>query len=143
MDKKEFLNDLRERLEGEVPASIIEKNIRYYDRYISEHGAACIEEIGDPMLIATTIISSHEMSKDKGDRYEQYYEKETSTNDSVKEGKQGIPLKYKLIGIGSAIALVCILLFILRVFVFVAAKVLLPVAIIAMVVILLNKIFQK
>lgn len=143
MDKKQFLNDLRERLEGEVPASIIEKNIRYYDRYISEHGVACIEEIGDPMLIATTIISSYEMSGDKGDRYEQYYEKEASTNDSVKEPKQGIPLKYKLMGIGSAVALVCILVFLLRVFAFVAAKVLFPIAIVAMVVVLLNKIFQK
>ena len=31
MRKTEFLQELREALQGEVPASVIQENVRYYD----------------------------------------------------------------------------------------------------------------
>ena len=34
MDKKEFLQKFRAALSGQVPAYIIEENVRYYDEYI-------------------------------------------------------------------------------------------------------------
>ena len=35
MNKEEFLRRLRQALAGDVPPSVIEENIRYYDSYIS------------------------------------------------------------------------------------------------------------
>ena len=66
MVKKEFLDILRESLAGKVPMSEIEENIRYYKDYI-ENGAESEEEalkqLGDPHLIARTIIDSFKASK--------------------------------------------------------------------------------
>lgn len=66
MVKKEFLDILRESLAGNVPVSEIEENIRYYKDYI-ENGAGSEEEalgqLGDPHLIARTIIDSFKASK--------------------------------------------------------------------------------
>ena len=66
MVKKEFLDILRESLAGNVPLSEIEENIRYYKDYI-ENGAESEEEalgqLGDPHLIARTIIDSFKASK--------------------------------------------------------------------------------
>ena len=66
MVKKEFLDILRESLAGNVPISEIEENIRYYKDYI-ENGAGSEEEaldqLGDPHLIARTIIDSFKASK--------------------------------------------------------------------------------
>ncbi|MDE7053136.1 MAG: DUF1700 domain-containing protein [Lachnospiraceae bacterium] len=66
MVKKEFLDILRESLAGNIPVSEIEENIRYYKDYI-ENGAESEEEalkqLGDPHLIARTIIDSFKASK--------------------------------------------------------------------------------
>ncbi len=64
MNKREFLQKLREYLSYELPARYIEKNIRYYDEYIDgetglgRSAAEVIEELGDPQLIAKSIIDS-------------------------------------------------------------------------------------
>lgn len=61
MRKDEFLQILRRALNGEVPLSVVEETIRYYDDYITQEsrkGASeeeVIAEIGDPRLIAKTI----------------------------------------------------------------------------------------
>ena len=61
MRKDEFLQILRRALNGEVPPSVVEETIRYYDDYITQEsrkGASeeeVIAEIGDPRLIAKTI----------------------------------------------------------------------------------------
>lgn len=64
MSKQEFLQGLRAALEGEVSPSAIQENTRYYDGYIESEVRAgkreedVIEEIGDPRLIARTIIDT-------------------------------------------------------------------------------------
>ncbi len=70
MNKKEFLNILRESLEGEVKHDIIEQNIRYYDQYISSQNNSeneVIERLGNPRLIARTIIETEKIAKEKQD----------------------------------------------------------------------------
>lgn len=66
MTKKEFLDTLKESLAGNLPASEIEENIRYYKDYI-EHGeeseAKALDTLGDPHLIARTVIDSFKISK--------------------------------------------------------------------------------
>ena len=70
MIKKEFLDILRQSLSGEVSQDNIEQNIRYYDQYISTQNAGDEEknlsELGDPRLIARTIIESDRAAKQKG-----------------------------------------------------------------------------
>ena len=72
MRKTEFLQELREALDGEVSVSVIQSNISYYDQYISQEAAKgrreeeVIEEIGSPRLIAKTIIDSSEGAGETG-----------------------------------------------------------------------------
>ena len=75
MRKTEFLQELREALQGEVSAAVIQENVRYYDTYISQEAASgrreedVIEEIGSPRLIARTIIDSSEAAGEEGGYY--------------------------------------------------------------------------
>lgn len=58
MTRAEFLQGLRTELEGRVPYSVIQENIRYYDSYISDEiskgadEAEVIENLGGPRIIA-------------------------------------------------------------------------------------------
>ena len=78
MKKDEFLRLLREALQGDVPAAVIEENIRYYNSYISEEVGKgrseeeVIAEIGDPRLIANTIEDTTDGASDGG--YEETYD---------------------------------------------------------------------
>lgn len=69
MSKEEFLAELREALVEEVPVETINENIKYYDEYISSKGGKEEQEkeisnIGDPRLIARTIIEGYKMSNE-------------------------------------------------------------------------------
>lgn len=70
MKKSEFLQELKEALQGEVSGRVLSENLRYYDNYISQEILAgrreedVIEEIGSPRLIARTIIDSSEAAGD-------------------------------------------------------------------------------
>lgn len=70
MNKKEFLDVLRQTLAGEVSSSTIDQNLQYYNQYISSRGIEneekVIEELGDPRLIAKTIILTDKSAKQKG-----------------------------------------------------------------------------
>lgn len=68
MSKNEFLSILRQTLTGEVNSEVIEQNMKYYDQYIS--GASSeqekiLEELGDPRLIAKTIIETEKAAREK------------------------------------------------------------------------------
>ncbi len=66
MDRGEFLSLLRESLEGVIPMEEVEKNITFYRNYFEEAGKPeqeVIEELGDPRLIARTIIDAYKASK--------------------------------------------------------------------------------
>lgn len=66
MDRGEFLSILRESLEGFIPMDEVETNIDYYRNYFKEAGRSdkeVIEELGDPRLIARTIIDAYKASK--------------------------------------------------------------------------------
>lgn len=72
MNREEFLNGLQKALTGNVPAAVVQENLAYYRGYISEqvnHGRneeEVIAEIGDPRLIAKTIVAATEGSNDTG-----------------------------------------------------------------------------
>ena len=85
MNKEMFLNILIQSLNGEVSPQIIEQNVKYYDQYIGKHSKVeekkILSELGDPRLIAKTIIEAERVAKQKsiyGDetskqRYQQDY----------------------------------------------------------------------
>lgn len=64
MNELEFIRLLKEALDGQVPPSVIRENVRYYEGYISEqrgNGRSAedvLEELGDPRLIARTIVEA-------------------------------------------------------------------------------------
>lgn len=68
MSKREFLSLLRQALTGEVSPNVIEQNIKYYEQYISGSSfeqEKIIEELGDPRLIAKTIIEVEKIAREK------------------------------------------------------------------------------
>ena len=66
MNRAEFLSILRESLEGNMPKEDVEANLRYYRDYFaqSEHSDKEVcEELGDPRLIAKSLIDAYMASK--------------------------------------------------------------------------------
>jgi len=66
MTKSEFLDKLRAALGNDLSGAIIQENVNYYSSYISEEvskgktEAEVIEELGDPWVLAQTVIDSVE-----------------------------------------------------------------------------------
>lgn len=66
MTKVEFLNRLKEALENGLDNRTVQENINYYRAYIEEEAAkgqdegAVIDELGDPWVIAQSVISMEE-----------------------------------------------------------------------------------
>ena len=75
MTKSEFLEILRQQLDGEMPSGEIYSNIHYYDQYIDKEllSGKTEEEVmnalGDPRLIAKTLIDA-----DEGPMYNSTYQ---------------------------------------------------------------------
>lgn len=76
MDKKEFLDILGQTLKGEVSSDVILQNINYYDQYITaqteEEELKRIEMLGDPRLIAKTVIETDKAASHKNGYQEGY-----------------------------------------------------------------------
>ena len=68
MSKEEFLRELEEALAGDVPEAVIRDNVSYYGSYLSQEMAKgrsvkeIVDEIGEPFIIAKTIIEHCEAS---------------------------------------------------------------------------------
>lgn len=66
MSRTEFLHALQGRLAETLPREKVEENVRYYDSYIIEEmrkgktEEEVIKELGDPLLIAKTIMDTSE-----------------------------------------------------------------------------------
>lgn len=69
MTKSEFLDILRSSLNGELPIDKVNENINYYDQYITlniskgKSDEEVFNELGEPRLIAKTIIDTYKISK--------------------------------------------------------------------------------
>lgn len=78
MDRNEFVSTLRAVLTGEVPDAVVEENVRYYNSYISQEIASgktereVMENLGDPRLIARTIIDTRAQGYDSREPYNGY-----------------------------------------------------------------------
>ena len=92
LSKNEFLYILRQSLEGEIDSSAIEQNLRYYDQYIGVHPAdeekRILDELGDPRLIAKTIIEADRAAKQKENNTGNHSYQDTSSygRDEFRDG---------------------------------------------------------
>lgn len=91
MTKNEFLDLLRTALLGEIPDSEIESNMKYYEEYIRAEGYKTSEEevinqLGDPRLIAKTIVDTYQISHEpmfrNTNRNNTFYDTERSNYES-------------------------------------------------------------
>ena len=89
MSKNEFLELLRAALSGEIPDLEIESNMKYYEDYIRTEGSKTSEEevinqLGDPRLIAKTIIDTYQLSHEpmfhNANRRKSFYNADSSYN---------------------------------------------------------------
>ena len=77
MSREEFLRGLENALSGNVPPAVVRDNLRYYDDYIRserQNGrseAEIMEELGDPRLIARTIMDTTPEAAEG--EYEEYH----------------------------------------------------------------------
>lgn len=150
MTKNEFLNILRQSLEGEINPNEIEQNIRYYDQYIgirpADEEERILNTLGNPRLIAKTIIEANKAAKQKDNRkgnenhsYSYYgaQNQETDTNQDIQ--RKGFKWYHKIA------LFVSILIFLLVVFVVggVLLKVLFTIGFPVILILLLLLLFRK
>lgn len=136
MNKKEFLEQLRLALLGEVDTLKIEENISYYHAYIqSEIEGGKLEEevlmeLGNPRLIAKSIIQSQDMNSYKAEQVD-------NTNE------QKVKIKFSRIKVWLYILLfLAIIIFIIGIF-FSLVWTLLPILLPMLLVIYCIKVFSK
>ena len=95
MNKDEFLRRLEEALSGEVPASVIRENLNYYADYLSQELGKgrtmdeIIEEIGEPNIVARTIINSAEAAGETGDGHGSFEDASPRDDDRRSTYSQG------------------------------------------------------
>ncbi len=98
MNKQEFINRLRAALSGRVSVAVLNENINYYEDYINTQirmgrtEEEVLASLGDPRLIAKTIIETNSQSgNDQND-----YVGRTEAGNAYKEKdyRQDRPFKY-------------------------------------------------
>lgn len=130
MTKEEFIKDLRESLYTEIPSIEIENNVRYYSEYIDNQIRSgktmdqVMAELGDPRLIARTIIETSKLGKTNyNNSYSSTYQDEyTNATDSYNNNEHSysktykfdgkIPLRYRILGIAILVLIVMLIIFV-------------------------------
>lgn len=80
MDRQEFVSRLRACLSGRISPALVEENTRYYEDYINtqirlgEPEESVLETLGDPRLIARSIVAADSVKTGKTDEGREYYD---------------------------------------------------------------------
>lgn len=152
MTEQEFLNSLRESLLGSLPDQEINENIRYYRDYISQESVSKSEEVvigelGDPRLIARTIIETYQRAhgtQTYSKRVE--YEEEEDTERFHPNRARTFRLSGKAAGIITLIILLLILgvvIFLGGIILSVVLRFLLPIIGVIMIVVMIKRLIEK
>lgn len=92
MDRNEFLAVLESALKGEIPDYEIAGHIQYYDSYIRENNGKTedqkLAELGDPRLIARTIIDARMSREEQGNCQENYRQAQYDEGNERQESGQ-------------------------------------------------------
>ena len=95
MSKNEFLTILRGQLTGKIPTSEVESQVGYYEAYINgqiglgKSEESAVEELGDPRLIAKTVVDSTNRAAEEAG-YDGPYRSSTDTYDDSDGINSGI-----------------------------------------------------
>lgn len=156
MNKQEFIDRLRASLNGKISAAEVEDTVQYYKDYIDseirkgKRESEVLDMLGDPRLIARTIVETSQPIEDTGDVHGSrgsYYDNQSYQNgntyhsNSQQEETFKKPKIFRMPGWLLIILAVLILYLILSV-VFSVLAFLAPVIIVAAVVIFLVKLFR-
>ena len=140
MSKQEFLETLGRALRRELPVQNVEQNLQYYEQYFVQRmqegmsEVQVLEELGDPRLIAKTILNVEQQKAEQGEASDAVYTEEsdgTFREEQMKENDSQIRL-HSLSGVKAwiVLALVLIVLCVLLRTAFVIVWKLLPVILI-------------
>lgn len=137
MNRDEFLNEMRLALQGKIAQSRVNEHLRYYENYIIEESrkgrteAEVLESLGNPRLIAKTIIETEESHKKLNEDDRENHSDTTELRNRIIHIKPGVVGVIVLLAILVIIAFAAKLLSILF-------PVLLPVLVIGSVIYLFN-----
>lgn len=154
MSKQEFIDRLRAALNGRVAPGVVMENVNFYEDYINTElrkgrdEAEILQTLGDPRLIARTIIDTY----DKENGGEQIYEYEetgyensdgwrTSEQDSSWEDYGQKQQGFRIKGWMWLIILLVIVVLVIS-FIFSVVSFLLPILLPVLVVVFLVKLFR-
>lgn len=90
MDREEFLDILNTQLEGTIPSHEIAQHLAYYNNFIDQRlrqgqtEADILEGLGDPRLIAKTLIDTEDVPNVHGYRQSYDYSAEETGPDSFR-----------------------------------------------------------
>lgn len=93
MTKQEFLNSLRAALTGELGAAAAESHVQYYEEYINAHirlgrsEEEVLQELGNPRLIARSIIDADKNADRNTDRNTEQSYREQNDYESAGHGR--------------------------------------------------------
>ncbi len=116
MTREEFIDTLGDSLQGQVPAGTISSNLRYYRDYISEEmakgrsEAEVLDGLGDPRLIARTIINAAEAGEGQQENSYEQNPYQQDTGDSWASKKSFSVSSWKLIFILVLIVVLIVIL---------------------------------
>ncbi len=161
MNRHEFIDRLRAALNGRIPANQVEDTISYYQDYINSQissgksEAEVMSALGDPRLIARTIIETTQPMSDNGNVRSSSgsYQRESYQGGSYQGNTQGTYNNYqetsgqtmqkhvRMSGWLVAI-IVCLVVFLLLSVVFSVLSFLAPIIIVIAAVVFLVKLFR-
>lgn len=145
MNKQDFLDKLRMALSGHVSPGVVTENINYYEEYINveirkgKSEAEVLQSLGDPRLIAKTIITTN--GKDEGAEYRQDTYQNTGYEDGTGNGRFGRSRSINLPGWVGTLIIIAIVVVVLCL-VFSVLSFLAPVILTVFVVMFLVKLFR-
>lgn len=142
MTKREFLEELKEVLSEQLPQNQVAEHVSYYKNYIEEHQrsgsseAEILNMLGDPRLIARTILDTTPGSRD----HQNYFYEQTTQDTQSEVKKKGLSDKAKkYVYIGIAIAVIFLILSLITTLLSFLLPILLPVILIFVVISIVRK----
>lgn len=95
MTRELFLKMLEESLRGSIPENELRRNLQYYQDYISSSMGTkseqqVLDELGDPRLIARTIMDTYNLNHKKNSFYYKEVNRASDSQEPYKEAGQDV-----------------------------------------------------
>lgn len=153
MTRNDFLDTLRKRLAQTLPQEKVAEHVRYYDSYLAEKISTgmpeeeAVEQLGDPLLIAKTIMDTSGGGGSRGVVFEERPERENSwTADQEDDRQSGRNRQISIRTRGGCLLAALILILVLAVVLWLVGSVvsfLLPVLVPVMVITMVISYFKQ